>query len=212
MANRYTGLSPGSALRIAMGLSFATVFCACSGDDSEAFDAGADAPSSQVYRADRTALSQAMVALHNGTRDEAATEPALEEVVWDDELADVAQAWADRCEFAHSDNDARSAAYGQGVYVGENLSINSMMNDAVPASALYQGWHAEGADYDYETNSCAPGEVCGHYTQIVWRDSTTIGCGATRCDAIEVAGQVWSGWFLVCNYAPGGNYQGEQPY
>lgn len=212
MANRYTSMSSRRALRVTMGLTLAASLCACSGEDPAPFDAGGDTPATEAYRADRAALSQAMVTLHNATRDEVTTQPPLENVVWDDDLADVAQAWADRCEFVHSDNDARSEAYGQGVYVGENLSINSMMNDDVPASALYQGWDAEGADYDYESNSCAPDEVCGHYTQIVWRDSTTIGCGATRCDEIEVMGQAWSGWFLVCNYAPGGNYLGEQPY
>ncbi|MEM6522020.1 MAG: CAP domain-containing protein, partial [Cyanobacteria bacterium P01_C01_bin.70] len=41
-------------------------------------------------------------------------------------------------------------------------------------------WVAEKADYDYASNSCASGKVCGHYTQIVWRETTAVGCGVAR--------------------------------
>uniref|UniRef100_A0A0D3FY33 SCP domain-containing protein n=1 Tax=Oryza barthii TaxID=65489 RepID=A0A0D3FY33_9ORYZ len=56
-------------------------------------------------------------------------------------------------------------------------------------------------------NSCsAPeGSSCLHYTQVVWRDSTAIGCARVVCD-----GDL--GVFITCNYSPPGNFVGQSPY
>jgi len=40
----------------------------------------------------------------------------------------------------------------------------------------------------------------GHYTQVVWAKSVFVGCGWTKKGGI------------VCNYAPGGNFNGEAPF
>jgi hypothetical protein len=45
--------------------------------------------------------------------------------------------------------------------------------------------------------------VCGHYTQIVWRNTKSVGCAVARGKGVEV-------W--VCNYDPPGNYAGQRPY
>ncbi|KAE9446141.1 hypothetical protein C3L33_21961, partial [Rhododendron williamsianum] len=51
---------------------------------------------------------------------------------------------------------------------------------------------------------CAAGKVCGHYTQVVWRNSVRLGCARVRCnDGL---------WFITCNYDPPGNYVGQRPY
>lgn len=119
------------------------------------------------------------------------------DITWDDDLAAVAQAWADGCQWGH--NDGRSDNYPG--YVGENIYGSS----GVPTGqAVVSAWASEEADYDYESNSCS--DVCGHYTQIVWADSTKLGCAIASCPGGQVAN------FVVCNYAPGGNYQGQRPY
>ena len=57
----------------------------------------------------------------------------------------------------------------------------------------------------YEKFYCAAGKVCGHYTQVVWRDSTAIGCARVDCNN-------GGGVFITCNYNPPGNYVGRSPY
>jgi hypothetical protein len=54
--------------------------------------------------------------------------------------------------------------------------------------------------------------VCGHYTQIVWKTTTRLGCGVALCDQNSpfMGFPKWEFW--VCNYAPPGNYNGQRPY
>ena len=46
-------------------------------------------------------------------------------------------------------------------------------------------------------------QSCGHYTQVVWANTLSVGCGVAVCP---------TGTIVVCNYAPPGNYVGEKPY
>ncbi|KAG2238100.1 hypothetical protein Bca4012_080842 [Brassica carinata] len=55
-------------------------------------------------------------------------------------------------------------------------------------------WVNEQADYYYSSNTCASGKQCGHYTQIVWKNSVRKECAKVRCD-----------------YDPQGNFVGEWP-
>jgi uncharacterized protein YkwD len=144
------------------------------------------------------AFAQAFVDAHNAVR--AAAQPApsspLPPVSWSSDVADTARGWAEGCVFEHS--------HGA---LGENLAIFSSLS-TTPAEVV-DAWASEVADYDYASNRCAAGAQCGHYTQVVWRDSTSIGCAAVACD--DVAG-FGAGLLFVCNYDPPGNYVGEKPY
>jgi pathogenesis-related protein 1 len=144
-------------------------------------------------------FSDGFVAAHNQHRASVspAASPALQSVTWSNELAAQARAWAERCKFDHSKTD-----------LGENLSARTDMADP---DVIVAAWAAEGAAYDYKRNRCASGEVCGHYTQVVWRDSTQIGCGMAKCGSGGPFGN--TEWFMwVCNYSPAGNWTGQRPY
>ncbi|ELU08796.1 hypothetical protein CAPTEDRAFT_141076, partial [Capitella teleta] len=56
-------------------------------------------------------------------------------------------------------------------------------------------WHDEIDYFDFEKNSCQKGEVCGHYTQMIWSTNYQVGCGATVCPGYGV--------IVACNYYPG---------
>jgi pathogenesis-related protein 1 len=144
-------------------------------------------------------FADAFVAAHNQHRARVspAAKPALPPVTWSNELAAQARTWAERCEFNHSKTD-----------LGENLSART---DLADPEVIVAAWVIEGEAFDYKRNRCASGEVCGHYTQVVWRDSTQIGCGMARCGAGGPFGD--HEWFMwVCNYSPAGNWSGQRPY
>jgi uncharacterized protein YkwD len=152
-----------------------------------------------------SALAQEMVAAHNQVRANAKPRPQapLPPLTWSPEAAKVAQAWANQCKFEHNRN--------RGKY-GENLAAA-----APPGSKTNQGavldWASEAADYAYSSNKCAPGKVCGHYTQLVWRDTTQVGCATAICTKNSPFGAQFPKWQLwVCDYTPPGNFVGEKPY
>jgi pathogenesis-related protein 1 len=138
-----------------------------------------------------------ITALHNQARasvDPPAATP-IPPLVWDPNLAAVAQAYADNCVFKHS-----GGPYGENLFASTGGSTPS---DVVGS------WVSEVADYNYGSNSCSG--VCGHYTQVVWAASQKLGCGVTTCTQNSpFGGGSWQNW--VCNYDPPGNYVGEKPY
>ena len=48
--------------------------------------------------------------------------------------------------------------------------------------------------------------VCMCFTQVVWKSTTTLGCGYASCGASFI---IPGGVFVVCRYSPAGNYLGE---
>jgi uncharacterized protein YkwD len=120
-------------------------------------------------------------------------------LAWDSALESVAQAYANKCVFAHNAN--KNSQYGNGKdYVGENIAAGSSSN----VKSFVDLWVKEKSNYTYSTNGCSG--TCGHYTQVVWANTTKIGCGYQGPSCTSY------GYLLVCDYFPGGNYEGQKPY
>lgn len=51
-------------------------------------------------------------------------------------------------------------------------------------------------------------EKWGHYTQIVWASTTSVGCAVQYCEAGTLDSE-YPGYFSVCNYWPAGNVETE---
>jgi|GEM_PF-2774946 len=137
-----------------------------------------------------TEIQQAILDTHNQLRAEVGTPP----LSWSGELASYAQEWANQLSrengFRHRDGGSSGA--------GENLTAGSSITQ------MLDMWASEKDDYNPSTNTCRQGRVCGHYTQMVWRSTTEIGCG--------IASHKTYGNVMVCNYRPPGNYIGQRPY
>lgn len=120
----------------------------------------------------------------------------LSPLIWDGKLASYATWWANQrrydCSLTHS-----TGPYGENLFWGSG-------SDWTPTFAV-QSWVVEGRSYNYNTNSCDGSGMCGHYTQIVWRDTKRLGCARVVCEN-------GAGVFITCNYDPPGNYVGERPY
>ena len=129
---------------------------------------------------------------HNAARSQVGVPP----LTWDNDVAAFAQNYANQrkgdCQLIHS---------GGGGRYGENIAWGS---GDLSGSDAVKMWVDEKADYDYNSNTCAAGKQCGHYTQVVWRNSLRVGCAKVSCDN--------GGTFIGCNYDPAGNYIGEKPY
>jgi hypothetical protein len=165
----------------------------CGGDDDGGEGSSGDTPSQGD--GEPQALS-GITAAHNAARASVSPPAAtpIPPLTWSPEVAAVAQAYAERCEFNHS-----SGPYGENLYA----STGGSTPDDVVGS-----WVSEAADYDHATNGCAG--VCGHYTQVVWADSLRLGCGMASCTENSPFGGPWEIW--VCNYDPPGNFIGQKPY
>ncbi|CAI8583091.1 unnamed protein product [Vicia faba] len=128
---------------------------------------------------------------HNAAR----SQVGVRNIVWDNTVAAFAQ------NYANQRKDCRLIHSGGGGRYGENLAMSTGGLSGTDAVRL---WVDEKRDYNYNSNSCANGKVCGHYTQVVWRNSARLGCAKVRCNN--------GGTFVTCNYDPPGNYVGQKPY
>ncbi|MCI0569228.1 MAG: CAP domain-containing protein [Myxococcaceae bacterium] len=144
-------------------------------------------------------FGNAFLAAHNRVRSDArpTPTPALSALTWSPTLASHARQWAERCTFTHSTGD-----------LGENLFAAS--GGTWEPEDVVQVWAGESARYDLASNGCSDPEGCGHYTQLVWRATTEVGCGHATCDTPSPVGSPWRFW--VCNYASAGNVVGQRPY
>jgi hypothetical protein len=103
-----------------------------------------------------------------------------------------------------------SLVHSGGPY-GENLAFFG--GQRATAQAVVDLWASEKTCYTYGpfergdrcTAACNDSGGCGHYTQLVWRNTNVIGCGVATCTSGD--SEVW-----VCNYDPPGNFVGEVPY
>jgi pathogenesis-related protein 1 len=150
--------------------------------------------------------SAAIVAAHNKWR----AQVGVGALSYSPELAVSAQAWADnlkqtnQCRMRHSSPEGQ---YGENLYWASAMVWSDGRRELqkVPSAKPVDSWGSEKRDYNHAKNSCTPGKMCGHYTQMVWRTSTKVGCAMAVCgDSQE---QVW-----VCQYQPAGNVEGRKPY
>jgi pathogenesis-related protein 1 len=160
-----------------------------------------------------------ITAAHNAVRarprlvNNPAPNPALPPLTWSTDLAATAQAYADKlaqgdCQLVHS------MAPG----LGENLAYYG--GQKATATQAVEGWAAEEQCYTFGTfmrddvcdMTCTDKQFsngCGHYTQLVWRNTSQVGCGVATCTA-KLRGLEQEIW--VCNYKAPGNYISQKAY
>lgn len=98
-------------------------------------------------------------------------------------MATYAKTVSAKCVFAHS-----------GGKFGENLAAGY----TTPAAAI-DAWYDENTSYNYLAGDFS--SATGHFTQMVWKSATKVGCGIVTCDG---AGGT-PGDFLTCEYDTGEN-------
>ena len=81
--------------------------------------------------------------------------------------------------------------------MGTNLAAGTGAFDAKAAVALFM---SDAAAYD------PANPTLSHFTQVVWKNTTELGCAAALCDSIFDQPATYH----VCVYAPTGNVIGEE--
>lgn len=104
---------------------------------------------------------------------------------WSDTLAASALAYAVTCPRGHSSTE-----------YGENIAWATYVQKP---EDVVDRWYGEEPEYDYERPGFSSG--IGHFTQIVWKETTEVGC-ACRSGCADGYSDV-----CVCQYNPPGNYR-----
>lgn len=137
------------------------------------------------------AQKQEFIDAHNRWRADVGVPP----LKWNENLENYAAEWAvingkKGCKMVHRDE----SPYGENLYWSSGMSFS-------PKGSV-DSWGSEIEDYNHEPVGQEKAMV-GHYTQIVWRTTTEVGCAAFECG---------NALLVVCNYNPPGNWVGQHPY
>lgn len=130
--------------------------------------------------------------VHNEARAAVGVPP----LVWSDELARDAQAYADHLAATEAFEHAETE-------FGENLYWSSGRPEGAAEQASVS-WLSEVKDYHHVTRWHRNFSEVGHYTQMVWHATREVGMGV----AISESGET----YVVARYFPPGNYLNEMPY
>lgn len=133
-----------------------------------------------------------LLAAHNGYRASLGLPPLR----WSDRLAANAQRWADHL-----------AAIGRLEHNGSGQNLAMATSGTQSLTQLVELWGSEQAyfvnGYFPAISSTGNWMNVGHYSQMIWRTTTEVGCGFARNDGRDV---------LVCDYDPPGNVMGERAF
>jgi len=187
------------------GVSLAAMMsaaCAADGEPMTAGDGGGAFAAATAQRHAPSALppqdvTARLLAAHNRYRSQAGVPP----LAWDAALAAGAAAYgpalAARGSLAHSPRTQRPG-------IGENLWMGTA--GAYSPEAMVDAWGSERAMYRdgiFPAVSTTGNWLdVAHYTQMIWRTTTRVGCAVHRSGRRD---------YLICRYSPSGNRDGQRP-
>jgi len=136
----------------------------------------------------------------------------MRKLTWDDQLAQAAQQAADECKRrGHVDltgtepTESLMEEYGS---IGENIYIKSSGGMNADVSGFVKQWYKEVKNYVWGDQECTKPQGCLAFTQVIWADTETVGCGMAQC--VSKKGKKWTNF--ICQYGPGGNVRGTAPF
>ncbi len=123
-------------------------------------------------------------------------------LVWSDALANDARKWAQKLaqtgQFEHAPQPKGPSAQGENLWVGTVFAYSP--DDMVGAWTAEKQYYRRGRFPKVSTTG-AWADV-GHYTQMIWHNTTSVGCAIARSEGDE---------YLVCRYSPPGNWISQDP-
>ncbi|XP_021745543.1 pathogenesis-related protein 1C-like [Chenopodium quinoa] len=139
-------------------------------------------------------LSHEFLLAHNNVRAKYGMPP----LIWDKRLAHYARRHASKlvgnCSMVHS-----VGQYGENLFWGK-------LEHWTP-SRIVEDWAKESEFFDLKGGKCTKDWTeCGHFTQIIWADTTRVGCNRLKCVGSN------KGYIGICNYDPPGNVVNQSPF
>ena len=108
---------------------------------------------------------------------------------WNKRIASFAKQWARTNARRNRMFHRQPNKYGENIYW--------ISGGSVSGSSPVDAWYSEIRYYSYSRPGFS--YKTGHFTQVIWKGSTEIGCGKAKSYS--------GGTYVVCNYNPPGNYR-----
>ncbi|KAJ7930089.1 CAP domain-containing protein [Mycena leptocephala] len=99
--------------------------------------------------------------------------------------------WAETCQLKHSNGTLLDTPYGENIVAATGH---------FPISMAMQQFVLDKSDYD------PANPTYNHFTQVVWKSTTDLGCAFSLCNNIFEGA---TAWYYVCLYNPAGNVVGQ---
>lgn len=152
-------------------------------------------PPSTVQPKSKAELIKETLAAHNKYR----TPLGLPPLTWSDTLAEHAAAWARHLAATSTFVHAKQTGEGENLWMGTKGHYTR--------TQMVDSWGAEKQHFVYgnfpNVSSTGKWQDVGHYTAMIWRTTTEVGCAL-------VPGVKYD--YYVCRYSPQGNWMGQKPY
>jgi hypothetical protein len=143
-----------------------------------------------------TSFVSAVLKQHNSYR----SALQLPDLAWSPELAKDALAWAKHLASIDKGQHDVSVRGKEGENLWWGTADSFSYEDMVSMWGNERSVFKYGVFPDVSTNRSA---MVGHYTQIVWKNTTTVGCALAGNGSMD---------YLVCRYSAPGNVIGQKPY
>ncbi|KAL0062621.1 hypothetical protein AAF712_010555 [Marasmius tenuissimus] len=133
---------------------------------------------------------------HNSFRAQHGAAPLM----WNDTLANAAETFANKCVFQTS-----GGPYGENVAAGAGGGYNAMR--------AVQSWMAGACFFrvkaKYDPKNPTGNQEALAFTQMVWKNTTMVGCAAAQCGDKLFGSNFPSSMLVVCEYYAPGNVNGQ---
>jgi hypothetical protein len=141
-----------------------------------------------------------LLASHNRERAAAGLPP----LAWNSELEASARGYSEELRrlgyLVHARTDPRDPdPEGENLWAGTRGHYTP---EAMVGLWIEEKKHFRPGPYPHNSKTGKVADV-GHYTQLMWRSTSHVGCAVAQNERME---------FLVCRYSEGGNVIGERPF
>lgn len=140
-------------------------------------------------------MAQELLNAHNSYRSQVGAPP----LTWSDNLANQAKEWANHLSSTGKFEHSSGTQQGENLWKGtsNHFSYTQMVDRWGDEKKNFNG--GVSPNFSHTGNF---GDV-GHYTQMVWKNTTQVGCAVVDGNGNAV---------LVCRYDPSGNVAGQRPF